>query len=322
MSLKNMVGVVAFGSAVALALYGVGCGSSSPGGGAGSGGAAGSGKGGSTGSGSGGTTGSGSGGSHGSGSGGTTGISPFPDGGSDAGSCKPGSLAGFTPGLNTSGISAGMCTNAEIATIVTACFLSTSTETTCGALTTAEMTCLHSCIVTDWTSATSGLTYAAAPWGALIAVEWGTGTTAGIAEFNNVGGCYAAAAPTNPDATKCETDYQEAEECFLQACATNCPLPAQSSSDYTAAATALQNCIYDVIPEKGSGICSSYGTAVNTDCAVFGSPDAGIADSGAVGACNDALAIFQLAKPTDAQLTHAYNEFFGTICGTGPGDGG
>jgi hypothetical protein len=324
MSFKKSVGVLAFGSALTIALYGVGCGGSgkgSGGGSSGSGGSTGSGSGGTHGSGSGGSTGSGSGGTHGSGgskgSGGTMGIVGF-DGG-DTGSpmtCSPASVTSFTGSLNTSAIGAGMCTATQITNIINDCINQTDAmSTACTDLLadTATKTCYQMCINTPWTADTSGATFMppTAGWGAQWYMTWGTGTNLGFFEQPNIGGCYAAAG-----ATACATAWEENQECWMQACAANCPLPPNTDPSFPAAQNAISGCIKTT--ETGSGGCVSYGSKITSACmSSMG------ADSGLVGMCNDAVNIlFATTPPTLAKVVQAYTELFTVVCGPPAGGGG
>ncbi len=322
MSLRKTVGVVAFGSAVALALYGVGCGGSS--GGSGTGGTSGSGgesgSGGSSGSGGGssGTGGSkGSSGTKGSsgsagtaGSGGTSGT--FGEAGGDSGSCTFMPLGSFTPGLNPSAQTPGTCTAADITAVIAACFSAASTETECSGLKTGNpgaYGCLNSCLVTPWTSASGGLTYTSTNWGGLLLVDWTA--TMGEGFFYNFGGCFAAAGTTA--AKKCGTDFEEQFECITQACATNCPFAAQGAPDFDGDQQDFYACENAV--SASGGECATYGTAINTDCGALA------ADTGVLGECISIYDTFASSKSTATEIATAFSQLLNVIC-VAPGGGG
>ena len=319
MSFKKSVGVVAFGSAFAIAVYGVGCGSGSTkgtGGSTGSGGATGSGSGGTHGAG--GTHGTGSGGTHGTsggskGSGGTMGITGFDAGEGGGGMCAPASLTGFTPSLNISANPAGMCTSTQITNIINDCInQQDAASTACTDLLadTATKTCYQSCINTPWTADTSGATFMppTAGWGAQWYMTWGSGTTAGFFEQPNIGGCFAAAG-----ATACATAWEENQECWMQACGAACPLPPQTDPSYTTASNAISACI--TATETGSGACLTYGNMITSAC------KSSTGDAGLVGMCNDAVNILFNSKSTFPQIVSAFTELFTVVCGP-PASGG
>jgi hypothetical protein len=337
MSLKNFVGVVAFGSAVAVSLYGVGCGSSSPGGGAGKGGGAGSGSGGSTGSGSGGSTGSGTGGSHGTGSGGSTGVSPFPDAGDGGGStCAPGSVTGAAVGLNPSGFSVG-CTATEVSNIFADCISSTGSSSACSTLLTGSTPtkdCYLGCVFSDWTAVDGsttkqGTTWTSSPWGALVfALSTGTEETtdgsgsSGGGEINyiNTGGCYTAVAPTDTGAQKCATDLQESIECGLTACLPSCVVPTPPGTEECTAASdpscfAAQSKFFDCTDDASKGGCAKYNTAAMTDCAAYEG------DSGTFGQCNAIQSALSDQDASVAEVDAALLKLVNIIC-LGNTDGG
>jgi hypothetical protein len=239
--------------------------------------------------------------------------------------CSPGSLASFKPAINASAESAGGCTAKVIGEIIYACYapLADASATACNDLLTsssAALTCFQGCLETPWTAASPDLTYSTTPWGATWFVEWGSGVNAGLSVNVNIGGCYAAAAPTDKTAQKCAKDLEEGQECYLQACATNCPVtcdPATdatctaSSSAYTSSVTAFNACASATI----SGECATYFTAANTDCAsLTGS------DGGPIGQCNDAInVLFSSTTPTHTDLVRAWTELFTVVCGPAAG---
>jgi hypothetical protein len=304
MSLRNVLGVVAFGSAVALALYGVGCGSSSPGNGGGAAGTSGTGSKGT--SGSSGTAGSGGGAK---GSGGTTGVSPF-EGGDAPGSCEPGSLTGFTPAVNPSAVSTGMCTSAQIASIVENCFPGANPDAASSACTdlladAATKQCYTGCVATDWTAAASGVTYTTTPWGGLLYL-----LNPGETDLIDVGACYANAAPGDAVVQTCAKDIEEWEECGLQACASNCPVPMETG-ECDATCMAAQTAFFACETAANSGGCKTYYDAINTDCAAV------TADSGPIFDCNSAVSALQSTSATPAQIGTALNQYLDIICVAG-----
>jgi hypothetical protein len=114
MSLRRIVGFVAFGSAFSVALYVIGCGSS---GGAGTGGSSGS----SGTTGSSGTKGTGSAGTKGTGSKGTGAAGTSGSGPEDAGNC-PASVAAYTPMTFTAATAhQGECSPTDVSAFTTAC---------------------------------------------------------------------------------------------------------------------------------------------------------------------------------------------------------
>jgi hypothetical protein len=220
-----------------------------------------------------------------------------------------------------------MCTTALIAQIVDVCFGGNpdAGATACQDLYTgdaAAKTCLFSCMVTLWTSDSSGLSYASSPWGGLIQVDWTS--TMGVADYFNPGGCYAAAAPSAA-ATKCATDYESLQECYIQACAPSCAelcYPGTmgcttTMAQWMAADNALNGCVNSVIPTSGKGACSAYDAAASTDCAAYQS-----ADSGPASVCNTSLATLHSTSATAAEMAAAYNAYFGIMCGPAAGGGG
>ena len=140
---------------------------------------------------------------------------------------------------------------------------------------------------------------------------------AGFWDNLNVGGCYEAAAPGDPNATKCATDLQEEVECYMTACEANCPVTCNpaisgctaSASDFMTSQNNLIGCFNAVLPGTGSGLCDKYGTAAQTDCASF------TADSGPVGMCNDAInTLYSTGTPSAAAIKKAWTEMFTVIC--------
>jgi hypothetical protein len=306
MSLRNVLGVVAFGSAVALALYGVGCGSSS----GGTGGAAGT-----TGTsgtkGTGGAAGSSGSGGGSKGTGGTSGVSPF-EGGDSGGTCEPGSLTGFTPGLNPSAVSVGMCTSAQINSIVADCLAEPADAGSgpCNDLLAdaATKTCFDSCVFSNWTGSASGVTYTPNAWGGLVYLA-----NPGETNFVDYGACYANAAPGDMVVQTCAKDIEEWTECQLQACATNCPVPNEMTTpcedvpECEAAQTALNGCQ----TASNSGVCKTYYDNVNTDCASV------TADSGPIFDCNSAISVLTSTTATLAQVATAFTQYLDIICVAG-----
>jgi hypothetical protein len=300
---------VAFVGAFALALYGAGCGSGGGmGGSAGAGGSAG--RGGAK----------GAAGSRGmKGSGGAGGVSPSEGGidGGDGGSCTPRSVSGMTFGLNPSARSQGMCTATQLMNIVNDCVdaPADASMTACGDLLMDAPTkaCLDGCVLTAWTATPSFLDYTPTPWGGVFGMQWGSGTTAGKFEYPNFGGCIAAAAPGNPAAMKCATDYEEENECWLAACAAGCPVPSTTSPDHDTAFMAFSLCVSTA--EATGGPCAKYVAAVSADCGSLAT------DSGPLGACFDAIHVFDTSAPLTEQA-RAIGEVVEVVCGPAADGGG
>jgi hypothetical protein len=188
------------------------------------------------------------------------------DGGLDGSfSCEPGTLTGFTPGLNASAVSAGMCTAKQIAAIVNDCFIAgPDAGSACMSLLAdaATMQCLSGCVYTDWTAAASGVTYTPTPWGGLVYL-----LNPGQTGYVDLGACLAKAAPTDKTVQACAKDNEELLECTLQACAANCPVPMTSDDCSDPSCEAAENALSNCMAAVTSGSCAKYQDAVTTDCA-------------------------------------------------------
>jgi hypothetical protein len=260
------------------------------------------------------------------GSGGTRGIivggagSGGADGsgcGSSSG-CQPAPLSGFTPQINPSPMPAAMCTKAIILDVVNDCFGGDpdAGPNACEELLTgsvATQTCIENCILSKWTSASSETKYAPNPWGGIVYIDNPSETN-----FFDLGAClFAAAGKADLGALNCATDYEDALECGLQACGSNCTVTAPTSgaecSDDPSCKKAqaeLSNCI----SVASCGVCKTYKDAIKTDC---GSLDAG--DSGPVFDCLDAMQIVAGEKDAGAEgLATAYQRYFDIICTGSP----
>lgn len=315
MSFKKALGFVAFGSAVTIAIYGAGCGGSGSGtgGAAGKGGAAGGGGGG-------GTMGTGMGGAGGAGGGGGSGGSPF-EGGDAGGACDPGSLTGFTPAMNASAISAGACTATMISNIINDCFPGANPDASAGSACTdllgdaATKQCFTGCITTNWTSASSGVTYTTTPWGGLL-----YSLNPGELEFIDFGACISLSEPSNMAAQTCAKDEEESLECILQACLSNCPIPMETGEcSADPACVTAENAFDDCYTAAAKGECMSYSTAINTDCATV------TADSGPLADCLSAISVLtSTSSPSPAEVSKALNQYLDIICLAGgiPDGGG
>jgi hypothetical protein len=260
------------------------------------------------------------------GSGGTRGIivgaagSGGADGsgcGSSSG-CQPGPLIGFDAQINPSPLTAGMCTKAIIANVVNDCFGGDpdAGANACEDLLagdTATQTCVETCMLSKWTSASSETRYAPNPWGGIVYIDNPAETN-----FIDPGAClFAAAGMTDLGALNCATDYEEALECGLQACGTNCavhqPTSVEQCGDDPSCKkqqAELNNCI----SVASCGVCKKYKDAIKKDCSLL---DAG--DSGPLFDCLDALEIVGGEKDAGPEGTAtAYQRYFDIICTGSP----
>lgn len=318
MSLKSFICATSLVSVVTISLYGVGCGSSSKGGNpeGGTGGTAGSGGSGGSGGmgGTGGTGGSG-------GKGGSGGSGGFPiDAPMDTGpTCAPGSLTGFTPAINPT--PTGKCTQKQVTNFVNSCLGGNpdASSTACNdEITGPDMGCVFGCLVTNWTASSSMTSYTTTPWGGLIVAD-------GF-QFFDVGGLLVAA--DSSAATKtCATDLESGLECVLQACTASCPVTLPKSGSCSADPTcnaeamALQNCLGTAQPSMGSGECSKYNTAANTDCASVFSMETGPIATALTALTAIESSTCQSASPP-AMCAQAWETYLDLICtGSIPGGG-
>ena len=252
MSLKRIVGTVAFGSVFAVALHVVGCGSS---GGNGTGGSAGTG--GSTGAGasagSGGSKGTrgskGSGGTGGSkGSGGTKGVTSD-SGPQDGGGMCPASTSGFKPATYTPAVAhQGKCASTDISAFIAACGDSGSTT-----------------LCNTWKKANTGTS--GTPCGNCILPgstnnggAWFDGTSRIVP---NYGACTQLLDKTS--GTACAMAYEAQWECVGVAC------------DGCTTKTEFDNC-FTTVANSGGG-CRSFALTYDTACT------ADFAEGGALNTC-------------------------------------
>ena len=304
MSLKRVMCVASFSSAVAITLYGAGCGSSSGGN----------------------TSDSGGGGQEATvmhkDSGGKdvqTDIGPIGDSSTDGGGggCTPPATVTYTPTLHQAP-AAGTCTAALVNQIVELCFLASPDEdaNACNALLkpgSDAANCLTGCMQTDVLSPTGDNT-AATAWGALI-----INSKQGLQAFGgiNVGGCVAALDPS-PTGQKCALDFESSYECLIAAC-NSCPGMVTSTMSLSDAEVAdYVDCENAAAPSKGTGPCSAPLAAINTDCAT----ELSEAGPGPAGLCFEAENILFQPTPTDTQVLAALKVYFGAICVPAILDGG
>jgi hypothetical protein len=296
MSLKRVLCVASISSAVAMSLYGVGCSSSSPSESKDSGGG-------------GNETGvmhhpdTGSGGNDSQGDE----LSMINEGGTGDGpsaACTPPSTLTVTPVLHDPG-AASMCTAELVSTLITACFdPNTATVATCTSArgaSTAAMACLTGCMLTDLdpTMAKS----ATSEWGGVLNLDMQGGLG-----FYNLGGCIAAL-DSSAAGQKCATDVEANVECLTIACG-ECSDSAKALTD--AQLQDFSACQAAAEPSTGTGPCTPYSMAVNTDCTSEikdTSPGPGIA-------CFEALNVIESETTSTpvAQSFAAFKVLFGSIC--------
>jgi hypothetical protein len=210
-----------------------------------------------------------------------------------------------------------MCTATQIMNIVSDCVDAedASAAAACNTILMDPATkqCLDGCVLTAWTGSTSLLVYTPAPWGAVFGMQWGTGSGAGTFEYPNLGGCIAAAAPDNPAAIQCATDYEEENECWLAACAPGCPIPAATSPDHEAALMAFSLCVSAA--EGKGGSCEKYEAAIAAGCPGL------TTSAGPLGECFDAINVFNSGASLSAQA-QAIGEVIDVVCGSSADGGG
>jgi hypothetical protein len=309
MSLKRVMCVASFSSAVAITLYGAGCGSSSGGG----------------------TPDSGGGGQEAtvmqkdSGGGkdvqsdiGTIGDGPTDSGG---GTCAPGSASKFTPA--SKGSPGNLCSPSLLAGIVTACFSSTGTAAACMSAVQAtkeSMACYGQCIFSPYT---------ATAWGGLVYDEFGTmADPGGQVTFINLTGCLQVA---NSGASACNTASTENLACQMTVCDTvgACALPAATFADGGAnpAFMGAEDTLFTCYGEASSagGPCATYGTAYQTMCDVSDAGVISLPDAGTQAAeCFAIEKTLTSASTTADEAAQAILDLSTIICGAGFGalDGG
>jgi hypothetical protein len=225
---------------------------------------------------------------------------PFESGaGNDSGTggncLTPSSVAGLVP--SGRGIPTGLCSPTQIENIVNDCFGGDpdASASACSDLqsgSTAYANCFG-CISTSWSRD---------KWGALV--------IANNQEFLNTGGCFVAADPSN---TKCATDLQEQLECEIYACQANCPVPALTAGADPTAIAAFDDATMLFGECQGTADnsgCAKYVAAVNTDCPL----DAG---TGALNNCLNDITALESTTTTAVQLAAATQDYFNTICAGG-----
>ncbi len=225
----------------------------------------------------------------------------FFDGGYDVvTTCAPGSIAGFTPTVETP---TPVCTTAQVSAIVSACFIADldggadASAAACEAIITSPSysTCFDDCIYTTTT---------ATPWGALVQLE-----NPGPTTYFDTGECVSALDPSTTGQA-CASDLEAELQCLLFACSTSCPVPADTDPGYAAAENALDACFS--LAASTTGVCASYVTAIDGDCASE-AVDGGLGDP-----CFVAENVIDTTTSTPAQLTSAWNQYLDAVCVPGP----
>jgi hypothetical protein len=243
-------------------------------------------------------------------------VNPFEDGPEGSTMCEPGSLTGFTPALNPSAITAGMCTAKQIVDIVNVCFSAKADAgSACESLLADSATkqCFTGCVSTEWTAAASGTTYTPSPWGGLLYT-----LNPGQTTYIDLGACIVQAAPAEKSAQTCGKDYEELVECALSACAANCSVPLTTGDCSTdPACEAAETALYSCMEATMSSGCKKYNDAVTADCAPL--MDAG---SGLVSDCVRDVGIIESVSADAGVESAALIQYLDIICLGGLPDGG
>jgi len=207
-------------------------------------------------------------------------------------SCAPGALASFEPHFyGNVGPYAGACSDAQLDTMVAACFAASATKPACDSWVddTANAGCL-AC----WAGPTDGM-------GGATVTSWAPvlyTTNGGQAVVINEGGCIALA---DPSALMCAQNTEYAFECDFAACESACPIPAMG--DDTAMMTAT-NDLFDCFTVAESGGCASYAAQASTCESSLMNGPAGFCYTAAM-VPDDLLKYLRLAcgaRPQDAGL--------------------
>jgi hypothetical protein len=305
MSLKRVLCVASFSSAVALSLYGAGCSSSSPGGG-----------------------GQDSGSDSvimqkdGMGSKDTGGPETLPSEvgmmDSPSSSCMAGTYSGS--GVLHPAPAAGTCTPAILDQLLNNCFMDApdASETACSALT--AMPTYSTCFdcMEDDSLTNANISTASATWGGIIFLN----ASGGNIGFYNLGGCVAALDPSTAG-QGCATAIENNIECLVSACSSctfpmepmNTPVPADGG-----AVVAYEGCQDEALPNTGTGPCTDAAMAVTTACASETKDSA----PGPGSVCFTAVETLELAPgvASDAEIIQSLKVLFASTCAPGAIDGG
>jgi hypothetical protein len=223
--------------------------------------------------------------------------------------CQPASPAAFSP-TAVSPVRNPICTEAQIAGLVTACFdplLATDAACATWRAVAANENCLEDCPVISAFAASPALHNPPpppeGPWGPLVEVESQSGIV-----LLNYGGCVAAADPSSA-AQSCAAALNAELECEYYVCAANCPIPFDADA---AVESAAQEAYNDCMLSADSGPCRAYASAAEACTAAL--PATSPATF-----CVDG----SLASNNSASFDPAWEKFIGNQCGGKPGqDGG
>jgi hypothetical protein len=298
MSLKRVLCVASFSSAVALSLYGAGCSSSSPGGG-----------------------GQDSGSDSvimqkdGMGSKDTGGPETLPSEvgmmDSPSSSCMAGTYSGS--GVLHPAPAAGTCTPAILDQLLNNCFMDApdASETACSALT--AMPTYSTCFdcMEDDSLTNANISTASATWGGIIFLN----SSGGNIGFYNLGGCVAAL-DTSTAGQACATALENNVECLITACS-SCTFPGKPTDD-GGAVSAYEACQAEALPNTGTGPCTDAAMAVTTACASETKDSA--PGPGAV--CFTAVETLETMGASDAEIYQALKVLFASNCAPSAIDGG
>jgi hypothetical protein len=224
----------------------------------------------------------------------------------------------------------GTCSASDVNQIIDTCLLGIQADgdaeadpaTACATLlksSTSLMNCANGCMQTLVLDPSQDGTATVAWGGEIFLDKQGDGDVG----YFNIGGCIAAL-DTSSTGQACATDFEGELECLTAACA-SCNLP--TSTDTDAELTDYKSCTTAADPNTGTGVCSSFGSKIQTDCATE------FAETGAApgAACINAISFLDNSSASTpiVQVRAAFQVLIGSICAPslvtadgGLGDGG